>query len=108
MTRAFANLFRHRTTLPCASCGSDCLCPMSWEPDGKEYWVVEARCGDCETWHSLHLTNAQAAAWKVELARQARPIQRAVEQLDRERMAREVDGFVGALERDLIDAGDFA
>jgi hypothetical protein len=55
----------------------------------------------------LRLTNAQATAWDVELDRQTRPITPAVRQLDRERMAREVEGFITALERDLIDAVDF-
>lgn len=108
MSTAIANLFRRRTGRTCARCGSDRLCPMSWETDGKEYWAVEARCGDCGIWHSLHLTNAEAAEWDVALDRQMVPIRRAVERLDRERMRREADGFIAALERDLIDAGDFA
>ena len=108
MPRALAKMFRRRTGLPCESCGSDFLCPMSWETDGKEYWAIEARCGDCAMWHSLHLTNAQAATWDVALDRQVQPIRRTVERLDRERMARQAKGFIAALERDLIDAGDFS
>lgn len=108
MPRTLAKLFRHQKGLPCERCGSDFLCPIDWEPDGKEYWAIEARCGACGLWHFLHLTNAQAAAWELALDRQARPIQKAVDRLDRERMSRQIDGFIAALDRDLIDAGDFA
>jgi uncharacterized Zn finger protein len=108
MPRAFAKLFRHRIGLRCERCGSDFLCPMEWEPGGKERWAIEARCGACGTWHSLQLTNAQAAAWELSLDRQTRPIQKALSRLDHERMAREADRFIAALDRDLIDAGDFA
>ena len=108
MPSALARLFRRRSGILCEGCAGDFLCPVEWKTDGKEYWVVEARCGDCGLWHRLHLTNAQAAAWEVELDRQTQPIRRTVDRLDRERMGRQADGFIAALERDLIDAGDFA
>ena len=53
-------------------------------------------------------SNAEAAAWDLELDRQTRPIELEWRRLDRERMAREGDAFVIALRRDLIDAADFA
>jgi hypothetical protein len=108
MRNALVNLFRRARGWRCGRCGGDFLCPMEWEPDGKERWAIEARCGACGTWHSLQLTNAQAAAWELGLDRQTRPIQKALNRLDQERMAREAEGFIAALGRDLIDAGDFA
>jgi hypothetical protein len=108
MLRPFARLLStQRPEIPCSRCGSDFLCPMDWEPVDDERWCIEARCGECGLWHRLHLTNAQAAAWDVELDRQTQPIQRELRRLDRERMAREVEGFIEALDRDLIDAVDF-
>ena len=108
MLSRLAKLFPRRTPLPCECCGGDFLCPMDWEPNGNEFWAIEARCGDCGMWHALQLTNAQAATWELALDRQTRPIQRALDRLDRERMARQAEGFIAALERDLIDAADFA
>ena len=109
MLRPLARLFSPRTEqLACSGCGRDFLCPMDWEPVDAEHWCIEARCGACELWHRLHLTNAEAAAWDVELDRQTQPIKRELWRLDRERMAREVEGFIEALDRDLIDAVDFS
>jgi hypothetical protein len=101
-------LQRRRPTLACSGCGSDFLCPMDWEPADADHWHIDARCGACGLWHGLHLTNAQAAEWDVELDRQTRPIERQLRRLDRERMTREVETFATALRSDLIDAADFA
>ena len=108
MSNALAKLLRRPVGIPCERCGRDFLCPMEWEADGKEYWAIEARCGACGMWHALQLTNQQAADWEVALDRQTRPIQRAFDRLDRQRMRRQADGFIAALDRGLIDAGDFA
>jgi hypothetical protein len=99
---------RRRRELACSGCGSDFLCPIDWEPADENHWRIDARCGACGLWHGLHLTNAQAAAWDVELDRQTLPIERALRRLDRERMEREADAFAAALRRDLVDPGDFA
>jgi hypothetical protein len=99
---------RRRAELACSGCGRDFLCPIDWEPVDDDHWQIDARCGACGLWHALRLTNAQTAAWEVELDRQTRPIQLELRRLDRERMAREAEGFIGALRRDLIDAADFA
>ena len=108
MLRPLARLVsRHRPGPACSGCCSDFLCPMEWEPADDEHWRIDARCGACGLWHGLLLTNAQAAAWDVELDRQMRPIRHELRRLDRERMAREAETFIGALRRDLIDAADF-
>jgi hypothetical protein len=98
MPRPFARLLSRRSSgLECSGCGSDFLCPMEWDPSDDEHWRIDARCGACGLWHRLQLTNAEAAAWDVELDRQTRPIQRSLQRLDRERMARQVEGFIVAL-----------
>jgi hypothetical protein len=109
MSRLLSRLVpRRRPELACSGCGSDFLCPIHWETADEDHWRIDARCGACGLWHALHLTNAQAAAWDVELDRQTEPIKREFRRLDRERMAREVEVLAAALQRDLIDAADFA
>ena len=79
MLRPFAHLLSRRSErLACAGCGRDFLCPMDWEPADDEHWSIDARCGACGLWHRLYVTNAQAAAWDVELDRQTEPIKRIV------------------------------
>jgi hypothetical protein len=94
--------------LACEACGSGYVCPLDWAPVDAQTWLVACRCGECGHRHEAHLTNDQAARWDLELCRQTAAIERAIERLDRERMAAEAAAFTAALQRDLIDAGDFA
>ena len=54
------------------------------------------------------MTNAQAQRFDLTLARQSEEIARGLARIDREQMAAELDRLVAALDRDLIDAADFA
>jgi hypothetical protein len=111
MSGPLARLLRRRRRpawLVCEMCGGPYVCPIEWEPADTEHWQITTRCGQCGVWQDVCLTNDQAAVWDVQLDRQMQPIQRAAARLDGERMEAEVDAFVAALERDLIDAADFA
>ena len=109
MFRTLARLVpKRRSFLACSGCRSDFLCPIDWEPADDDHWSIDARCGACGLWHGLHLTNAQAASWDVELDRQTQPIKRELRQLDKQQMAHQVEVFATALRLDLIDAADFA
>lgn len=92
----------------CIVCGSTCVRPVDWETAGPGHWSITLHCANCDVWREVRATNEQASAFDVELERQIGEIRRALERIDRERMQAEADVFVAALERDLIDAGDFA
>jgi hypothetical protein len=94
--------------LGCPACGADALCPIEWQTFGDEHWDMWMRCGACGGWLEALVDNRAAAAMDVELDRQQALIRAAADALELERMAAEVETFVSALERDLVDAADFA
>ena len=88
-------------------CGRDFVNPVDWEPVGSEYWRILLRCGECETWREVVVTNAVARRYDVELDRRAAVLAASWERLDRERMIGEVEAMTTALRLSLIDAADF-
>jgi hypothetical protein len=66
------------------------------------------RCGECDVWREVTVTNAVAERFDSELDRRADILHRALHRLDRERMAAQVEVMIGALRLGLIDAADFA
>jgi hypothetical protein len=66
------------------------------------------RCAECETSREVTVSNAEAERYDDELAEGARTLMREATKLERARMAEEVDAFVAALQRDLIEPVDFA
>ena len=97
-----------RSESECPSCGADFLCPLDWAPPDDCNWWVQSRCGECGHWSEMLIDNAQAARLDLELNRQQAVMWRTAERFEAERMAVEADAFIAALQRDLIDAGDFA
>ena len=81
---------------------------MSWEPDGEELWSIDLRCGDCGHSWNRSIPNDRAKRFDLELDADVHVLQRTLRRLERERMAADVDAFVAALERDLIQPADFA
>jgi hypothetical protein len=53
------------------------------------------------------VSNEEAASYQADLDRGVAKIASTVARLDRERMIAESDAWAAALERDLIDPGDF-
>jgi hypothetical protein len=72
----------------CAMCAGDFVNPVDWEPVGE--------------------TNAIAARFDLELDRRLDIVARALERLDRSRMAAEVETMILALRHGLVDPTDFA
>jgi hypothetical protein len=91
----------------CPDCRSDMVCPIDWHTLDAERWAMDLHCGQCGLRRDVVATNAQAADFDGALDERQRMVEHALARLDAERMAAEVDAFVEALERDLIDAGDF-
>lgn len=92
----------------CGVCGRDFVNPVEWAPDGPEHWWLLLRCGECETWRDITVTNEVARRYDAELDRRGRVLAALLERLDRERMIVEAEALTIALRRGLIDAADFA
>jgi hypothetical protein len=91
----------------CAVCRRDFVNPVDWEPAGAEHWWLLLRCGECEAWREVTVTNAVAQRYDGELNRRAAVVAAALERLDRERMIVEAEAMTTALRLCLIDAADF-
>ena len=87
---------------------SDRICPVEWAEAGEHHWWMLMRCGECQSWVQGTVGNELAAVIDVELDRQQAEIAGALQALETERMAADVEAFAAALEHDLVDAEDFA
>jgi hypothetical protein len=106
-------LFSRRPRTPlglehCPLCGRDFVNPVSWEPADDRHWWMLLRCGECDAWQEVTVSDAVAQRFDAELDRRADLLARALARLDRQRMAADVETMIAALRRGLIDAADFA
>ena len=92
----------------CAMCGGDYVNPVDWEPASETHWWMLLRCGACDTWREVTVSNEIAARYDVELDRRMDIVARALERLDRSRMAAEVETMILALRHGLVDPTDFS
>jgi hypothetical protein len=91
----------------CAYCHDDYVVPV-WYEDLEHGWHLLLRCGQCETYRAVVVSDDTAQAYERDLERGVAQIRAAADELDAARMTRQVAAFIVALERDLIDAEDFA
>jgi hypothetical protein len=91
----------------CTHCHADFVHPMEWREADDEHWWLLLRCGECGAERELTVGDDIAKRYGEDLDAAQREIDQVVQRLDCERMAAETEIFVKALERDLIDAGDF-
>ena len=89
-------------------CAEDFVNPVDWEAVGDTHWWMLLRCGACDTWREVTVTNEIAARFDLELDRRMDIVARALERLDRSRMVAEVETMIQALRHGLVDAADFA
>ena len=92
----------------CADCHADSVHPVEWREADDKHWWMRLRCGACCLEREVTVTDDVAQRYGKDLDAAEAVIDRALRELDCERMAHEVEAFAEALERDLIDAGDFA
>ena len=92
----------------CRSCGQPFLYPLDRHEEGESGWRILLRCGNCDSRSEVVATDRQTTRLDCDLARDIVTIRRALECLDRERFEVQADAFAAALDRDLIDASDFA
>ena len=64
-------------------------------------------CGECRSQREVVVADDVVVRFDDDVRAATRPIARAIERADRDRLAREADAFAAALDRDLIDAADF-
>ena len=92
----------------CVVCHDDYVVPVWWEDTGDKRWHILLRCAQCETHREVIVANDVALAYEQDLVRGMREIAEAADRNDRARMEAAARVFAAALERDLIDAADFA
>jgi hypothetical protein len=79
-----------------------------WESVHEEHWHMVLRCGACGTYREVTVGDDVARAFERDLDRGMSEIRAALQRIDRDRMVIQADAFAIALQRDLIDAADFA
>ena len=104
---------RRRTQRPatlefCAACGADYVYPFDWTAiEDHSLWMA-LRCAQCGHEREVVVGNAEAERFDEALDRRADPIATALHRIDAARMSAWVESVTVALQRDLIDAADFA
>jgi hypothetical protein len=91
----------------CVGCHADFVNPVSWHELSETHWWIRLRCGECGFVREVELTDEEAQRFEHELDRGVKQIAAAFVRLDRKRMIADSDAMTAALERDLIDPGDF-
>jgi len=92
----------------CPACGTDFVNPVVWSAIEDHSWWMLLRCAQCEHEREVVVGNDEAERFDEALDRRADPIARTLHRLDVDRMKAWVDSVTIALQRDLIDAADFA
>ena len=92
----------------CAFCRANFVVPVAVEEVDEARWRLLLRCGECQTYRDIVVTNDVAERYEQDLERGIAAVAAAYRRVDRERMAADVQVLIIALERDLIDASDFA
>jgi hypothetical protein len=108
------SVFSRRKPVPgsglhqCCLCRADSVVPVAWDEADDDHWHMLLRCAECETYRDVVVSDEVAKRYEVDLQRGMSEIARALERSDRARMTHDVNTLIAALERDLIDAADFA
>lgn len=97
----------HPRLVVCDRCGADSVNPVSWHEQGETHWWIRLRCGECGLVREVEVTDEEAKRFDGELDGGLVKIAAALVRLDRERMIADSDTLTAALERNLIDPGDF-
>lgn len=102
-------LRRRRARQPhlCPVCGGDFVYPVHWREASATHVWVRLRCGGCETWREETLSDDVLERFDRTLDEMSGQIADAADRLHRDWRSTEADAFAAALDRDLIDAGDF-
>ena len=91
----------------CPECGGKFVQPTDWEPAGRSRWRVGLRCPDCEWLGSGVHDQRTMDRFDEVLDNGTEALLDDLTHLSRAIMEEEVDRFVAALHRDLIQPEDF-
>jgi hypothetical protein len=92
----------------CPVCQAAFVHPMEWQALADDRWAMLLRCAECELWLETIVPNDVAVAYDRWLQWSTERIADELRRLDHDRMIADVAALVAALERDLVDASDFA
>ena len=91
----------------CLRCGDEKVCPVDWHEVADGVWHVELRCPECE-WRRADLFDQETVdRYDDVLCEATDALAARLEQIERERMASDVERFVAALAADAITPFDF-
>jgi hypothetical protein len=91
----------------CPECDGAFVQPTDWEPAGRARWRVQLRCPECE-WHGSGIHDQRTMdRFDEVLDDGTEALLDDLTHLSRAIMEEEVDRFVDALHRDLIQPEDF-
>jgi hypothetical protein len=82
--------------------------PVEWEPFGEAHWWMSLRCGACGSWAEVLVDDAAAQRFDRALDSAQDEMVVAADRLRVESMSAQAEALAVALDRDLIDADDFA
>jgi hypothetical protein len=91
----------------CRRCGGPFTRPVGASPEDAGYWHLELQCGACGDQRGTSVGVGDLRAFYSVVEGQRRRMAQTADELAQERMSAWADVFTSALERDLIDAGDF-
>lgn len=105
-----ARLRRRRRGTPdlCPDCGGDFVYPLDWSEATATHQLVLLRCGQCGARRQDTFSDDELDLFDRKLDEAARQIAEEADRLHRAWRSTEADAFAAALDRNLIDAGDFA
>ena len=92
----------------CRVCRRDRVYPTQWRESDPDLWWVELRCGECGVRRRGTFPDAQLDRFELRLEEGLREISEEADRLLLEWRAAEVEAFAEALDRELIQARDFA
>jgi hypothetical protein len=91
----------------CPACGGELVQPVEWAPAGASLWRVALRCPECEWCDDRVHDQKTMDRYDEVLDDGTEALLNDLTQLSRAIMEEEVDRFVDALQRDLIQPEDF-
>jgi hypothetical protein len=92
----------------CRACGRDMVYPTDWHLVDPEHWWVELRCGGCGVRRRGLFLSSQLDRFECRLEEALREISEEADRLLLDWRSAEADVFAEALDRELIQARDFA
>jgi hypothetical protein len=92
----------------CLLCGRNFVHPVDWHEAGRRHWWVDLRCGECGARRRGFFPDEAMQRLDRRLDDGQREISREADRMHLSWRSDEADAFAAALDRNLIEAHDFA